>query len=715
MASTCKAIGLTGVTPKSVLLLILQLSTCIQAVTSTTQTDTVSTDLPWLNGFGKCNNVVIFLAGIYLQPVTIIPEGSALLFTPYILYMPQIDINHTVANYGRWTICQTISFLFDLEKEAVATNQLLTANILSLKYFYRHGVASWHALSPEYMLSKEKSVRNLPLALLSHSLFLVMPHSPKYFKRIGLDVLHFLSFHPFHQKPFRLCYPRVPKYEIDKLPFFEMGNELVDAVFICRGCVHSTTLSTDYPFKEYAVNCLLAVNCRQAMGQVYMEATGDGKKLAYYFWERELLVEIKEKLERVWNSKTVWEVLQVEPVFEHVIYLTLTSGMPQMTGMTNLSHNETHWIGFEDVLSFDANMVPLESISYNFLTCDSSEVSTDFGVYQKPFKWHVWAMILFTICVTIVVCARLRKFRTGFQTDAFGVFMSLSCLLLNNPDERIEKHFCNKGILTSWLLGSVILTTAYQGNNFASFIAPNEFYKTFTQIVELQNFTLFAATSTFTEPTNLNDPFYTEFGHGLISWIRSRVDPDWYSEFRMNWTNKGLFNSHNFNDSLTASIASLFPNIQLVRSQDGRVDLEASQIVGLLQNCSKTAYVSKSIKAEGSLANIRARFKGKTKKPVYSGGPDTLFTKHYYLYSSLSAGNYLMIRMEQLVSSGIYHFWQDQFVEGFRITGRRTWDNVDEQVPLSLNSNFVTTFYILCLCLGCCLMAFLLETLLFGC
>ncbi|CAL8145934.1 unnamed protein product [Orchesella dallaii] len=639
-----------------------------------------------------------------------------MVFQPISLFQDNLG-NSTFGNFQRWTLCQTVSLVFNIVNKdgpVEADEDNLESTFLQLT----SKVTNANPLTPVPKKLRNKSVKDVPLSGLPLLIFFVLSvtrHVPEHWLHPSL--FSRLYSQKSHQIPYRVSYRLQPSQLAKWQEFPENPMELI---FMCKFC-NFQGISIDefilrypffilaaYPFKDYLVSCPEGnLSCRSQMSKVYDKETADGGNITYCIMPF-VRIGPTNKLAFIRRLKDPRKILRKKPKLDEILLAIFTEQIFSNGGALRYSRLCLYlpWIIVIDgVMQSDINLVPVHASSYNFLTCDGALTSINFLTYLQPFELPVWIILLLSIGLTVLAMLAIKpilahvhpNYQQG-ELTANSIILTITALLLDS-----EVHvglMCRnrnlRGFLAIWLYGALILNTAYRGDNFANFIAPIDKLKTWTKFTELQNFTLFTTGGMVKDSKTQSSMFQ----FSIIKWLKYTIDDEAYAKFYVLDSthdieyNESVLEQYKFFSSKEKKIAKMFSKIRPIATP---TNLRIRKVVQLISGCNQTAFVAD----HSQIATIHKEIKESVSKwnlslardKIYMG-KDKLFNDFRIWGSSKSGGNYLQRRMERFMGSGIYQFWGQFFEKGSTASNMKRNHGFTNNAPLSLGSNLVTMFYI---------------------
>ncbi|CAL8129332.1 unnamed protein product [Orchesella dallaii] len=375
-------------------------------------------------------------------------------------------------------------------------------------------------------------------------LFLVMPHMN------GPEFTHYPGFLPYlssiqsHVIPFRVHYEFSRNSGVSPSPVI-LITKVIEVIFICRLCKILDSSSKSYPFRDYSVKCDLAQKCRRQMEEIYMHVTSDGKYLYYYTDEVPF-----DELNTTLNFRTTQTLRKKKTPFIQLVLMTVLKSIPGIRGRQDKSlYHVAPWIRsdytMEAVLNFkDQEVVPIQRLYYNFITCHGENSAIDFYAYIRVFDASVWVLLM--LCMGSILFMAISISNSYLETGINMLGLLIHNASLNTTVFRKDKI---RLLLAIWLFAAAVISTFYSDANTAAFVMPQRISRIESILEAGERFSIY----TFVTPSvimnkgeeNLPRAVYdTEFGEDVYKWIRSRY-PRFSMAFTEDLKNGNLTNSIN--------------------------------------------------------------------------------------------------------------------------------------------------------------------------
>ncbi|CAL8129333.1 unnamed protein product [Orchesella dallaii] len=626
--------------------------------------ETTFPELSWLSGFEDCSNFVVFNDNASILPQNGIQlVGFSLL--PLVLSLRKLG-NCTKIKLSLRSTCTTISFI--------------------------DGLHQGKKIDEPFFINAQLSNNFMNMARTKHILFLVIPHivNGQVFTPYP-GFLLYLSSSNYYAIPFRVHY-EFSHTLISKLSFTVLVRKVLEVIFICRFCKIFDQFGKSYPFIDHPVKCNVAQGCRKEMHEMYMDVTGDGKNI-YYFCD-----EIPDtKLNLTLDFKRIQRFLKKNPPTIQLVMMTMIKYIPGIRGSNNDSlYYSSPWIRSDltvetAVSLMELECIPMGRIYYNFLTCHGKTSVLDFYAYIKVFDWQIWALLLISMVLTVLGANCISNSWLNTGNRMLG--------LLVNTTSLSSRAFRNSKIrlfLTIWLLTAFVFSNFYNSANTATFLVPRKINR-IQSILETENFSIF----TFVKNSVSKDQYdenvtisawNTEFGEDVYEWIRSRYSLH-ANTFYGDFLNKNLTQTSNvFNSQMMNTLLNIYYRIRPIfsrQSLDTRVNL--SQVVDLVKNCYRTIFVA----TYSNINKIESQLRHSQESLLIYKGKNEFIPRYFVVSYEKRAGSYLKRQLNFYMSSGQNIFWQKRLEKVSTKLQYNVLDKDEQDKPLSLNSNFVSIFYIL--------------------
>ncbi|CAL8091844.1 unnamed protein product [Orchesella dallaii] len=443
---------------------------------------------------------------------------------------------------------------------------------------------------PKYLLPINRSIIHTTLSMVPLQIFFITTSDSNFKINFPYQLLLPLYKHPMHQTPFRVSYEAQTTSEnLDNRSQF--GEILTEMVFMCKFCEmlggsqFSTLQIEGYPFTDFLVKCLSTQSieergCRLKMQDTYLNQTGDGKYLLYFIIPYFRFPIDLMRFRMISDSKSAHDILSISTNLDEIELVILSEALLRHGGLKFHSKNFFFpWLALGEGNPYGYQYVAVDEVSYNFITCDPISSLINFYSYLNPFTVAVWSMIVISVLGTalvMLIMLRLLKYfaiRPNSELSFNSILLTITALLLGT--EVYAGQMCRakslRGFLAVWIFSALVLNTAYQGDNFASFIAPTSFQRNWKSLVEMGKFLLCTPHGKRLPPS---DPFSSTFGFNFGKWIKARFDDATYSEFNKrrfqgeNKYNYSLLENYDFKDKKDKMISKLFRGIRSILNHD---------------------------------------------------------------------------------------------------------------------------------------------------
>ncbi|CAL8128908.1 unnamed protein product [Orchesella dallaii] len=552
---------------------------------------------------------------------------------------------------------------------------------------------------------KRGNLNSIPISpLLTRSplkIFFVLPESENFLEKFYQ--LNFSSIHknPFLQIPYRITY-KVKKVTSENSLLL---SNFMGVTFMCKFCnsnrsefFNGVSSRTGYPFKDYPVPChshkSISKNCREAMRKVYMNWTGDGKKIFYWLHNKGNFISPNVRTSKLLQqARSVLEVISAVENIGNIIISILSEKTPN-NGKTWFPVSFPPGISLIPGINNTFGLLRTEFESYNFITCYRKQVQIGPDVYLKPFQLSVWLALFSSIFFTFVVFNFNRMSLSGSRAILFTIISLLFNTIVSNSQLQNVKRY--RRLILVWLFGAMILNTAYRGQNFAKVVARNEGQKLnlFSDLAAT-DFKLYTLSSCYNKEIRLTCSF---FGMKLAGWAVDKIGSiNYHTKFEV--FHRNIFNPPEYNftflekyigenrrDKMLARLMS-----RITPSQVYSADIKTSywKLGKLIGKCGKQAFVALQNEIRHVLKGFNHNCSYKSSK--FYSGKDSLFKDVGIWYVQENGGSYLRRRMRYLEYSGIYEFWK-KWVEPENSGGGIC--NDERGKKLSLNSGIIVICFV---------------------
>ncbi|CAL8146114.1 unnamed protein product [Orchesella dallaii] len=645
--------------------------------------------LNWLIDFENCFNFVYSIGKVEYIPIkdhSKTTNGN----TVFLNYNNLTSFLHI--SFGRWTNCQTVSFIINFENTEIETiSEHLEVTYENLGFadakldcgYYGHYCSVFNKLKSQPALTKK------PVAFYPLFLFYIIPDSAaneEKFKKLSFKLLY---NNPFLQLTYRLQYTFQQIAEMGKSTDISviLKEECSKLVFICKLCEYWDKFEKRYAMQEVPLSKPRNFS-RATFSNLYWNITGDGKNFTYYrlFNPMDVGKSILFRsasfrdttVGRLWNitrSNSTMNVLKLGANRDEIILSILLEKTSRPKSVVEWNRGDQNRPALGPVTNLTSNIaiIDMQSSSYNFLTCEHSKASISVFIYFQPFQWDVWALLLITIPVT-TFCIYKTTFWVLLDNriSSGSIILTLTALLLNTIVTTNE--LCRKKYLrlffTVWLLTSIIISNAYRGDTLAKTTAPAE-SKKIEKFSQLKGFNLFTkVTCRYSTEEAISIILYcSEIGSDMFYLLIKNLMPIDFIEVQQDFFKK----SHNisstlekfkFHSSLDKETAKTFFQLKF-KPVHNNSDPEVP-----LSSCNKTAFVDDSNEIRKLQWSLRKKCHGSNFK--YYSGKERFIQKSTSWYIQESGGYYMKRRMSYLSESGIYNFWKSYTERKVEIDGSET-------------------------------------------
>ncbi|ODM96653.1 hypothetical protein Ocin01_10027 [Orchesella cincta] len=653
------------------------------------------------------------------------------LSSPYAL---QIQNNFpkypTIPLASRFSTCVTISLIYNF---LLTSGSELESSFIQLGYYELHICRDYGVycrFSQEFK-GETGEIFGVPLITLPIYLFFVVDEEsvPNFQEELTKENYADLISTPYLANTFRISYSlnfnNYPEVELDKM-------ELASIVYMCAYCdlsmpeldFNEEVSQSGYMFINHFVNGD-DPNFRVRMMETYLNVTKDGLNLLYFIHGHDYLVDLihndLERLLEIQKSSKFYDIFKIIkpiPTLDEIILSILIDPIPyERLYMKGSQFTKYPLIGIVDVNVLQKFEIPIrkfeilqmEQSSYKFVTCHGHRYPIDFYIYVNRFQNSVWLGLFGSIAISVVVIVRASK--RDSEANSVSVLLTIVGLLLNtfvNPS-KMDGQRVFRCFLGVWGLSSIVLNTAYMGSNYAGSFAPNHFMET-TTLDKIVNFTLYSPTRNNCQKDNTNEneewevALCTDIGTKIYYWLTDDILDDEKSlEFEEidvvseDWKIFGsVLDTFPFKHRTDQIIASLFHRIRPV------FENRSAYILPLIAKCDETAFIGNDLEIKNLFEGIEDGDSWqKTEEPLYTG-KDTIFESSPVWYVMESGGKFFSRRKKYLGESGLQQFWKSMIghlaKQRDRYSTRNNEALSNKPIGLSLESNFITVFFLLIIC-----------------
>jgi len=159
--------------------------------------------------------------------------------------------------------------------------------------------------------------------------------------------------------------------------------------------------------------------------------------------------------------------------------------------------------------------------------------------------------------------------------------------------KELQRNVSIRKFFAAWILTSVVISTAYKGDNFAKAAAPTGIQKV-ENFHQLSGFHLFSKAICLHEQLQFQFPlvlYCTEFGYRLSSSLQQSLGDSFYKLISLAY-NQSNWRDFNFMNAIPFNLTQDVENTRLLfRTHQAPVDVNYSVVDSLIGKCNKTAYV----------------------------------------------------------------------------------------------------------------------------
>jgi hypothetical protein len=666
----------------------------------------------WLKGFENCTNHLLFFNNIQLE----ILENSFFLNpnTNNYLTVGLYDENASgiftlKRDYRKNLFCQTVSILYSSStddfhplQQAIQKLTILRSDLNPISGKTPNGTIQ--VLPSYYFLIGPNFLSN---AQFMKTLFLMWQHPFK------TDIFH-IEANPDYGEI-------IPNYET--------------LAFFCHLCLSWKSPPKKVP-KEGGGNPrrsrkvipnLLKYDCnptgnflstgfRSEMDSVALHGTLSGRNLS---WWIPVFAKFSPNITRLRRLASIqsrhYEVLKMKPFFDEIITSILMEDMPKIS--TQFGDTSSPWLSALVGASHAFKTVVCGEVGLTFLTCHGVYKGITFSSYLKPFGKDVWLSLIFSILISVFILVLVvhilqvnygwndlvpkRNSEFTFNSTFFTLFALLMDTEVHIGVVSKSRRFSFRWFMLSWIFGSLILKSAYRGDNISTVIVPAVSINILTSFSQLKSgFTLYTKSSYSGLQANT--------GSSIGTAVQSRAGMAFQKYLSWKYGLKVLTQIEKGNQTnedytgvtSTEDLALIKLYKSIVNKQIGnKTDLGHETVHELLGSCGKTVFVEESHIVDHMLVNLKS-FED-TNSNSYYRGTQVLFPQHFSWSFSKVGGDYLPRKFTGLFFSGIFGYWEKVILNSE--LGRTEVDSGDEHRPIPLKSNIITiflAFIVLCIFSG---------------
>jgi hypothetical protein len=664
--------------------------------------------LIWLRGFDNCTNYIFILNNIFIEGHAFVELQNN--FTSLVISTSAKPVAFQKNDFRKNLVCQTLSFIFS---DAIANTRLIqTVSDASL---------SLKAINPSNPKRPNGTIQILP-----RFVFLFGPKKvfSQTIEDVKNDVFAPLWKHPFHSKIFLIKGVLIPpnhSYSFSKL-------EISEIFFICHLCRQWDKRRDLLPHSlTFKIAFSLADDAKTSFKQIFdskdHEIAQNGKNITWCIPPFMKVIPRNQRLIAFQSIRSSSELLQMAPHIDELVLSIIMESISVASQVLPVPDLDYPWVYTVRGWSIAHHQTILDLEGFSFITCDGIYQSLSYGAYLKPFQTEVWAALAFSIASSIFLLVGLVNSLKvygkwhGLPRDEFGIQSVLFTLIALLLETEIfigsigkSKHF--RLFMFTWLFASLILSTAYRGDNISTVIVPSTSQKLFEKFGQLQGFRLYTE-ELHSRAEEGHPPAQNRrsmLGYAFQVYVMNRYGTDVMKKVEKgyNVTVTESFQNPTLLKVVSAEdlkVLSLYKNIIPVDAA-GKNGLQIAR--SHTQNCSKTAYV-----AHDSVTNDLLLALQTSPERTFYMGKESLFSLPNTLTFSKSGGDHLSRRADAVVRSGIYNHWnrliqyKKKLSEKRKVVLQNTPNN--DEVTISLQSNIVTLFIILLALLTLSFIVFCLE------
>ncbi|CAL8126138.1 unnamed protein product [Orchesella dallaii] len=556
-------------------------------------------------------------------------------------------------------------------------------------------------------------------------------HTPASNQFTSLTFNRKFQFNPFLQKLFRITFPVQEQIEVSEnfMDAILVGESTCKEItYLCMYCNTSVNIytQTQYPFTDIKSTCGSG-DVQNILLNLYFNATGNGKKLTYfrYLDYENLQTQIDtanvQILRDIQNAKSIFEILnkRPKPSIDHVITSILFDGLNTIENLTRIVYGDKRAlaIGNDVNLNLSFGNLKMSSKSFNFITCDSKK-SFDLLLLFRSFQAIVWLLLVAIIVTTplimmvgIIITRGSNKPTIRDTISPSSVVFCIIALLLSSIvyTKELHRNCKHRRYFVTWLLTSVVISTAYKGDNFAKTTAPTKISKA-ENFHQIAGFRLFSKLYCETNLLSYSLYYYmcTDFGSRISTALHNSIGVETFYELLEAADNRSNSNSSsdfNFLKKMNFSLKQDYENAQLMfRIHPAPPNINTSVALSLIGKCDKTAYVGR----QPEIRRLLNDFHAENNTFIYSGKARFLEIPSVW-HAQESGGYFMKDRMSYLGESGIYDIWKSWIERGWE---RRGSGSIQIR-KISFASNIIVIFFVIIWANMIACIAFLMELLIF--
>jgi hypothetical protein len=658
-------------------------------------------DITWLKGFENCTNHIFLFNRIKfgVTETAFTPSHENDNYLTVGLYDNADRISKVTKDYRKNLFCQTVSIVYSNTVEELNRLEDTISNI----------TIQMKDMNPIAAKSPNGTIQVLPTYY-----FLVGPEFIA--NKSFIMALFRLWGHQFRTFIFHI----EASLEIDQDQFVPMYETF------CFICLHCEVWNSGSAFtsKMFSPNLLKfnlstpykcpyfnSVGCRLEMDLLSSKITLSGQNLSWLIPVFGKFPFNLPKLRNLSSNKLKFhEVLGMKPHFDEVIMSILIEDVPKLS--TKMKDIFSPWISVVRGSSPAFTTIIFGENGLTFLTCHGGYRGISFGSYLKPFQTEVWLALIFSVLISVTLFViLLRVLRThygwhdivphGNSEFTFGsVFFTVFALLMETEVYIgvVSKHKRFRWFMFAWLFGSLILSTAYRGDNISNIIVPSVSTSPLSSFSQLVGFTLYVKSSVGGGAGEIiQSKMKRDYGTSITSGVGMAFQK--YLAWKYGSTAIAqIENDTNGINSFRVTSERDLTLIQLYKSlvnkeMGSKRDIEHQVLHPLLRHCNKTVFVADNAEVDYMLVNLKSLDDSKK----YYRGSELLFPQFDTWTFTKVGGDYFPRRLTGLIVSGIFGFWQKMILKsnlGESLTMEQDENFGEEPKPISLQSNIIAIFFV---------------------
>lgn len=398
----------------------------------------------------------------------------------------------------------------------------------------------------------------------------------------------------------------------------------------------------------------------------------------------------------------------------------------------------------------------VEISAFSFVTCGSQrQAEFDYWGYLRPFSQYVWYALV-VVCVLLTITLISQNYANLLALDRSGLtqligkaylYMGLTLFEMSCSTLRVMfKSPASEKLIILWMLVSFVLVNIYKSIVTNDITAPlvSSPPRLFNELMD-GRFRIYSSPirgwSKFPVPQTMSNfragegEWDAEILLRFIHWMQSlpekvsimveavlRYQTCFVATREVDIVNiRKSCVSMNWRPHPDSEVQELveitlaesgFQKLAIARIARISHVLNNSQVSNVIGKCDKTVFAGPTVymESKGYLLSILGGANSHINRKRYLKSMDTTFSSNIYIrldkYGALS--EVVKGRIVRLIETGFYQYWQSLIIHVHTIggIGRKRTDEFSEQL---LNSNILTSFVILAIATGLCVVIFLIE------